>query len=310
VTIAFVTFIILGLSVGDRGMKIVGVHGIAHEHLSAPDIELEWLSAIQGGLELAGFERISRKDFAIAAYGDLFRPSGTRGGLPMLSADDVTDEWEIALLEAWWRKAAELSELNRSEQDPLGEDPTIQGPDFEGRGRLLNNMVQPAVRQLTKSRFVEKLGGERVILFVLKQVREYLHNPVMKAAIRARVEARVTEDTRVIVGHSLGSVVAYECLCAHPEWNVETLVTVGSPLGIKQVFNALDPSPVNGGGGWPNVKQWFNVADRGDIVALHEELAPLFGDVTDLLVHNGSKSHAASRYLNAVETGRAIATGL
>jgi pimeloyl-ACP methyl ester carboxylesterase len=30
----------------------------------------------------------------------------------------------------------------------------------------------------------------------------------------------VRADTAVLIGHSLGSVVAYEALCAHPEWSV------------------------------------------------------------------------------------------
>ena len=155
------------------------------------------------------------------------------------------------------------------------------------------------------------MGGERAVLFLLKQVREYLHNAEMKQAIQQRVLEKVTPDTKVIIGHSLGSVVAYECLCAHPEWNVETLITLGSPLGMSPiVFESLTPVPESGKGGYPNVKRWINVADSGDIVALEKELAPRFGEIEDRLVHNGWESHSATRYLNAKETGNAIAMGL
>jgi hypothetical protein len=290
-------------------MKVVGVHGIAHTHLTAPQIEAEWLPALQGGLEEAGFPRLAKEEFTIAAYGALFRPGGTRaGGLPKLMADDLS-EWEQSLLIDWWQEAANLSERNRYEQDPLGEDLTIQSPDFQGRGGA-PDLVQRALRQLTKSKYFEKLGGERLVLWALRQVREYLYNPEVKVAIQQRVVERVTEDTRVLIGHSLGSIVAYECLCAHPEWNVHTLVTLGSPLGISSVFNALTPMPVAGKGIMPNVKEWFNIADWGDIVALEKELAPHFGSVVDQMVHNGSESHSALRYLNEQSTGRAIATGL
>jgi len=292
-------------------MKIVGIHGIAHTHLTSPEIEREWLPAIQGGLEEAGVPRIAVEDFTIAAYGALFRPLGTRAGsLPKLTAEDVKDEWEESLLTEWWREAARLSEANRSKHDPLGEDLTIQGPGFEGRGRT-SQTVQRALRQLTKSRYFSQLGGERAVLFLLKQVRAYLHDLEMKQAIQKRLVEKVTPDTRVIVGHSLGSVVAYECVCAHPEWNVQTLVTLGSPLGISPIiFNALTPSPESGKGMYPQVKHWINVADQGDIVALEKELAPKFGLVVDRSVHNGWESHSATRYLNAKETGHAIATGL
>lgn len=292
-------------------MRVVGIHGIAHTHLTAPQIEAEWLPALQGGLEEAGVLRIAKEDFAIAAYGALFRPAGTRAGnLPRLTADDVEDELEKALLMEWWQEAAKLSELNRSQPDPTGEALTIQDPDFEGRGRTAE-WVQRALRQLAKSKFFGQLGGERAILFALKQVREYLHNLEMKQSIQERVIQKVTEETRIIIGHSLGSIVAYECLCAHPEWNVHTLVTLGSPLGIAPtIFEALTPKPQAGTGFYPKVKQWFNIADQGDIVALEKQLAPRFGAVDDRLVHNGWESHSATRYLNAKQTGQAIASGL
>jgi PGAP1-like protein len=292
-------------------MRIVGIHGIAHTHLTAPQIEAEWLPALQGGLEEAGVSRIAKEDFTIAAYGALFRLEGTRAGnLLRLTADDIKDEWEKALLLKWWQEAAELSELNRSQHEPAGEALTIQGPDFAGRGRI-PELVQRALRQLTKSKFFAKLGGERAILLALRQVREYLYNLDMKRAIQERVVQKVTEDTRIIIGHSLGSIVAYECLCAHPEWNVHTLVTLGSPLGIApSIFEALTPKPQEGTGVYPKIKQWFNIADQGDIVALEKELAPCFGAVADCLVHNGWESHSATRYLNAKQTGQAIASGL
>lgn len=292
-------------------MKVVGVHGIAHTFLTAPEIERQWLPAIQGGLEEAGFPRIQPDEFTIAAYGAEFRSKGMRSGtLPRLTAADVKDEWEEAMLLAWWQEAAQLSQHNRGKADPLGEDLTIQSPDFEGRGRT-PRAVQDALRQLAKSKYFRALRGEQAVLFLLKQVKEYLHNPQTKQAIQDRVIKKVTSETKVIIGHSLGSVIAYECLCAHPEWNVETFVTLGSPLGMSPiVFDALTPAPQSGKGTYPNVKRWFNVADQGDIVALEKALAPRFGAVEDRLVHNGWESHSATRYLNTKEAGSAIATGL
>ena len=54
----------------------------------------------------------------------------------------------------------------------------------------------------------------------------------------------------MLVGHSLGSVVAYEALCANPEWPVRMLVTLGSPLGIPNlIFDRLEPAPLPDGHG-------------------------------------------------------------
>ncbi|WP_338059625.1 hypothetical protein [Streptomyces nanshensis] len=130
---------------------------------------------------------------------------------------------------------------------------------------------------------------------------------------QARVSAEITKETRVLVAHSLGSVVAYEALCAHPEWPVTDFVTVGSPLGMRNVvFDRLQPSPVHGTGAWPGgVVRWTNLADRADIVALPDRLASRFGDrVEDASITNGVRMHDLLRYLTAARTGWAVAQGL
>jgi pimeloyl-ACP methyl ester carboxylesterase len=165
---------------------------------------------------------------------------------------------------------------------------------------------------LSQSRFFAGLA-ERALIFDLKQVRRYLREPEIRHAVRARIEQAIWADTRVVVGHSLGTIVAYEVLCAHPEWSVDVFVTLGSPLGIRNlIFEALVPPPRNGTGIWPTgVKQWVNIADRGDVVALVKELGPRFGSkVADHLVNNGASAHDATRYLTTRELGNAIACGI
>jgi pimeloyl-ACP methyl ester carboxylesterase len=126
----------------------------------------------------------------------------------------------------------------------------------------------------------------------------------------------VSDDTRVMLGHSLGSIVAYEVLCAHPELPVRSLVTLGSPLGLGAVHRRLRPPVVDGRGQFPHgIERWTNIADAADMVALVKDLAPIFGTVTggtvdDVLVYNGATMHDVNPYLTAVETGRAVAAGL
>ncbi|NIY62751.1 hypothetical protein [Streptomyces malaysiensis] len=70
----------------------------------------------------------------------------------------------------------------------------------------------------------------RALVFDLKQVSRYLLDAEVRRAARQRVMDRITADTEVVVAHSLGSVVAYEALCALPEHPVRALVT-GSVTG-------------------------------------------------------------------------------
>jgi PGAP1-like protein len=299
-------------------MKVVAIHGIAQNYLSSSQIEHTWLPALQGGLENSGCIRMNGKEFGAVFYGDLFRQKGMRSAdIPKLSAQDITKEWEQQLLIEWWKEAAKLSLLNRNNEDFLGEDPSIQSPDFQGRGRS-SAPVQRALLQIAKSKFFRKIGSsEKFWIFALKQVYSYIHDLEMKQAILQRVSEKVSpKNTKVIVAHSLGSIVAYEALCKHPEWNVHTLVTLGSPLGVPNlIFDRLTPAPENGVGKWPNVQQWFNIADRGDIVALQKNLMPYFSSndelaIVDQLVYNGWESHSAENYLTSKETGIAISSGL
>jgi hypothetical protein len=269
---------------------------------------------MNSGLEEAGHALLRDEDLDVVFYGSLFRKPGMRAGnIPYLTGKDVEPGFEEELLTLLWRMAAELSEKSRrdGDDDPLGEASDIQGPDFHGRARTPET-AQRALRQLSKSRFVRALG-ERALIFGLKQVRSYLHDLELKHEVLKRVEQKVTAETQLIVAHSLGTVVAYEALCANLEWRVHSLITLGSPLGIPNlVFEALTPPPVEGRGRWPGVTSWVNIADQGDIVALVKELAPLFdgGRIEDQTVNNGWESHNVVRYLTAVETGTAIARGL
>jgi hypothetical protein len=297
--------------------KIVGIHGIANTFYSSAKLTDDWVKALQGGLQEAGSPELNPGDLTVTAYGALFRLDAegnervpTRGGRGLRQEFKPEEKWEYRLIEDWWQAAAGLSAENRGNSpDESGEDPGIQGPDFEGRART-PQVAQRALLQLAKSRFFRPFAPS-VLIAELRQVRLFLHSPDFKRAILGRLAASITPETRILIGHSLGSVVAYEGLCAHPEWQIDTLVTLGSPLGIPNVvFDALAPKTHDGKGMWPHVASWVNVADKGDLVALVKSLAPLFGPVEDVLVHNGWKSHDVTRYLVAAETGRAVAAAL
>lgn len=289
-------------------MKIIGIHGIGHTFLGAEQIKGQWMAAVMDGLSEAGGPSITENDFGMVGYGSVFRPSEMRSVAPPIVAPETLDEVETTLLADWWAEAARLSAAATDlERD---EDKCIQGPDFEGRART-PALVQRALKQLAKSRFFKAFGGERMLLFELRQVRRFLHDAQVKQEIITRVAANLSPETRVVVAHSLGSVVAYEALCREDSPEIDTLITFGSPLGIRNVvFDALTPKPLKGRGIWPRVKRWVNVADKGDIVALEKSLAPQFGPVVDKLVYNGWHAHDATRYLNSIEVGEAIAAAL
>jgi hypothetical protein len=234
-------------------------HGIGQQHKGEDVLLAEWAPALRDGIRRASQNRLgdalADREIRIAFYGDLFRPPGRplNVGDPWLAPEDMTN-FERELLVTWW-------------QDAATSDRAVISSDAQ---TLTPRSVQAALRALSNSRFFAGIA-ERGLLFDLRQVSHYFSDPAVRRDAQDRVAAAVGEDeVRVLIGHSLGSVVAYEALCAHPEWPVRALVTLGSPLGIKNlIFDRLQPS----GGCWPGpVRAWTNVADAGDVVALVKDL--------------------------------------
>jgi pimeloyl-ACP methyl ester carboxylesterase len=155
--------------------------------------------------------------------------------------------------------------------------------------------------------------GKRTLRQLINQLGRYLADDELRSGVQDRLARLVTDETDIIIAHSMGTVVAYETLCGHPDWNVGTLITIGSPLGGSFVFDKLRPEPADGIGHWPgSVTSWVNIASVGDhACAEAPQLATLFGDrVVDLGVDNGHRAHDPEPYLNAPTTGRALADAL
>jgi hypothetical protein len=146
---------------------------------------------------------------------------------------------------------------------------------------------------------------------LLAQAAAYLREPSLRRAARARMEAAVSADTRIVVAHSLGTIVSYEALCAHPTWPVTDYVTIGCPLAGDIIRDRLDPCPSEGVSPWPgSVVRWTNVMDPDDPAARTTPCGRFRGDVTEFRVDNGHRVHDPEPYLNNRWTGQAVAAGL
>ena len=282
---------------------IVGIHGIAQQFRGGYQLGTAWYDSLRDGLVAAGHQRLAEAlaptDLRVAFFGDLFRPPGAMAVAgPPFSARDIQPGLERNLLTAFFDAT-------------VTQDPSLGPPEGGmGSGRTA---VQMMLDRLARSATFARIA-QRAFIGNLKQVTAFLTDRVTKQNVLARVQEQVTNDTRVVIGHSLGSVIAYEYLCYARPSSVQLLVTLGSPLGIPNVvFDKLTPTPIDGTGAWPGLlAAWANVADPDDVVAMRKDLAPLFPGtargqaVADRLVDNGDEPHAVDRYLNARETGSAL----
>jgi hypothetical protein len=307
---------------------IVLVHGIDNEQLTPDGVEADWLPALAGGVRLAGrpdlADRIwpprSRPD-AIecrsAYYGDLFREKDQMGGAAdfrELTPDQAAFAKELAL--EWLGRIAEHSPESSPDaaqaRFALGLARDSGEVEVMGAGKLGGHVLKTLARNSWLAR-VGMAFAERFVVTALVQVTRYLSDEMTRALAQQRVLNLVEGDTRVIVAHSLGSVVAYECAhrLAQP---LPLLLTLGSPLGLRTiVIDRLRPPPSFP----PRVGRWMNVADREDVVAAEPDLRPRFASdlpassqFEGIIVDNGSAPHSPVHYLGKFAVGRAISQAL
>jgi hypothetical protein len=302
---------------------IVLVHGMAQEQRSADDLEAEWLPAMAGGLRTGGYPELADRlwrdrptpggiEARMAYYGDRFLRPGTMG----LDPGELTGEQQALaeqLAHAWLqRAAADASDPRRRAEAALELarlDTTVPA-ELQGTGAALGS----ATAALARVRWFAPFGmslAQRFVNRALAQVTSYLTDSQIRAYALDQVARLIGSDTQVLVGHSLGSVVAYEAAhrLAQP---LPLLVTLGSPLGLRTiVYERLRPQPPSFP---PQVARWINIADRDDFVAAAPDLTPLFasGRPAEALfeggwtVDNGAEPHRATFYLTKQQTARPI----
>jgi pimeloyl-ACP methyl ester carboxylesterase len=127
----------------------------------------------------------------------------------------------------------------------------------------------------------------------LKDTRRYFANEGGKAVIVRRMVADALleawhADRRVmLIGHSLGSVIAFDVLweLSHRfsvPGRVDLFVTIGSPLGLSFVRSRLLGAREQGRRRFPtNIRRWQNFAAVGEMTALDRALATAWGDMRE-----------------------------
>jgi hypothetical protein len=172
--------------------------------------------------------------------------------------------------------------------------------------------------------FLRKPISRAVLEALIADTAAYFFRPEVRERIRARLaeQLQVPEDRPLtIVAHSQGSVIAYEVLStlSADRLELDALVTVGSPLGIREVQDFLEPGSLQ----IPDVvTRWVNFADPLDLVALDKRLAGDFRssrhvDIQDEIIVNsatrrapGFNPHSAVGYLAHPKARRVVAEAM
>jgi hypothetical protein len=296
--------------------ELVMVHGIGPEDETEEQLHRNWVRALARTLrdndhaEQAARLEDGAVSVAMAHYRHLYARYVPR------------DDWDMPLPEPMAAigedVAADIMDnIQRNASDPaaraeaghaLDELRAETGPE-QGPAEVLRMFVAMLGRlgPIARSGFA---ALSSIGVFHLGQVAAYLDDEAVREGAIEAVLSRMTPDTKVVLAHSLGTVVAYEAL-HRLEQPLPLLVTFGSPLGLRSIIRGrLRPQPLCSPA---QVKRWVNVADRDDYIVATLRLRSLFPDDdavlerTRLVQNRNTNPHAAVEYLKHWQTVEPLA---
>ncbi len=259
-----------------RARTIIYVHGIGNKP-PADILKCQWDEA------LVGFNLGERSRLAYWVNRILY-PRPTQASCKMA---DVTQDGTGAAAEAALavRAVADASQdvdallpaeaETKRERDVLARiaEKALTEPDVSGISAAdFHARVLPLPRPL------REYISRRITKTLLKDVHEFLFVKERRDAMRESVVSRLRTGGGpfVVIGHSQGSMVAYDALCSFAPGaiDVELFVTIGSPLGLQEVQDQLKvfTNQPKGLAVPAVVKRWVNVADPLDPVCADKRL--------------------------------------
>ena len=140
---------------------------------------------------------------------------------------------------------------------------------------------------------IPHLASERMELH-LRDLRRYRRNP---DGVTDRVKQRlksVLQDAAgqgrpvLLIGHSMGSVIAYDSLweLTHEQGDplkVDLFLSMGSPLGQRYMQRRIRGHNESGSKRYPqNIRRWKNLSAVGDLTAIDPRLVNDFGEMIEL----------------------------
>jgi hypothetical protein len=283
---------------------VIYVHGVAQID-SAAELKLEW--------DLALFGRDMGDTSRMAYWADIVRPevldgnAGTAKRIAGIDGHTLNVEAVLDDVDVPKSKRAEADQLVMGLLNRMGVDAQR---DETGAIRTKVLPLPPFLRKPISRFFIEQMAADTAAYFFTPGVRKKIRDRLLAEIDRAGSRP-VT-----IVAHSHGTIIAYEVLAAlnANAFELDALVTLGSPLGVQEIQDFLDPNePLK----VPAVvRRWHNFANLLDPVALDRKLATDFEPTgfieDDTLINDSTRlnwnlnPHSAVGYLAHSKVRRVV----
>lgn len=286
-------------------MRLLFVHGIAQGGRSSDILRSEWLGALRKGLAKTGKVLPPNLEVDVPFYGDCldefvtkFKLGSDASLLPKGSPiRDEFDEFRTKVADEIRQQRGITPQQIRQEVPEGTTEKGVQNWDWVQAILRIVDRNFPVVTQGTLERF-------------LQDVFLYTQRDVVRNAIDEIVTQELTSETVAVIGHSLGSVVAYNVL-TQSKSIAPRFVTVGSPLGISTIRKTVVKPLCNPSG----ERGWYNFYDKNDVVSLYPLDSVHFG-VTPSIDDNGTvanwtdNKHGIVGYLDNENVADAIYSGI
>lgn len=250
-------------------MKVVYLHGVGPDG----DAKREWLAALNQSLTELGADGVDEDDVIAPRYAALLGAQGISVKAPERTYSQKNDR---AARRAFERRQAQVERTIRQFED-------IRTFGFHrAPGAAING--------------AQNLLLDNPPIGALKQVRNYVSDEGTRNAVLQHILDHLPISGEIIlVGHSLGSVVAIDLLDnLPPEIHVRRFITIGSPAGSEGLHKAsgrmLKQFP------YRRVDDWSNFFDPADVVTAGRGLAEIFPGAQDFAI-TGAGLHYSSSYL-------------
>lgn len=270
-----------------KATRLVLVHGRGQQGQDSARLKSEWTDALSRGAMTLGRALPGRIEVAFPYYGDVLDNFVRQFDVPLTSdiqargvqADDAFLAFQAELADAL-RRGAGITDAQVDAE---------YGPNPRPRGPQNWEWVQAILAT------IDKYGGgmsRDTLEIFMRDVYLYTARAGVRDEIDRIVAGQLTEEPTVVVGHSLGSVVAYSILRSdRRRLRVPLYVTVGSPLGIRAIRDQFRPLR------FPQpVEAWYNAFDNRDVVALYPLDSANFPVVPGIENNDTVKNHTDNRH--------------
>lgn len=258
-------------------MKVIFLHGIGDG-----DPDFGWLDGLNLGLVQGGFAEVAKRQVIAPRYSSYLSTDGIAAKLPPVTYNEKDDS----------RYRREFERRQARVQRDLKLDGAVRGFGF-------HMVPDPALA------FLQASAVGRMPLFDIPQVKRYMKSEALRGAIlRYVLDHLPSAGDVILIGHSLGSVIAIDLLDHLPaKLHVRRFITIGSPANMKVLHEGserlLKKFP------YSRVDDWSNFFDVADVVPGGRGLASTFPGAQDFVIDvNGN--HGASWHLRHASVAKLV----